>query len=159
MNWLNYRDRIGALLMLVFSLGYLSQIDNIRLLPFLQGGAFTPRTLPYVLAGLGIILSLLLLFKKPPADDDGITHWKQLHLGQAFLLCLAMVIYGLTVRPLGFVFTTTLFLIAGFIIMGERNWKILLGASLPIAFSFWYLMDQVLNISIQAMPAFLGGGG
>lgn len=156
MNWLNNRDRIGALLMLVFSLAYLSQVGNIRLLPFLQDAAFNPRTLPYVLAGLGIILSIIMLFQAPKTDA-GIGSWKALSFGRAALLCLAMVVYGLGVRPLGFVFMTTLFLVAGFLIMGERNWKVIVGASFPIALFFWYLMDQILGISLQAMPELLGG--
>lgn len=156
MNWLNNRDRIGALLMLVFSVAYLSQVGNIRLLPFLQDAAFSPRTLPYVLAGLGIMLSLIMLFQAPK-DDPGVGAWKALSFGRGALLCLAMIAYGFGVRPLGFVFMTTLFLIFGFMTMGERNWKIILGASLPISLFFWYLMDQIIGISLQAMPEFLGG--
>ncbi len=155
MHWLHNRDRIGALLMLVISIAYFAQIDSIRLLPFLQDATFTPRTLPHVLSIIGIILSLLLLFK-PVTKDEAQAGLQKLGLGRAVLLCVVMIIYGFSVRPLGFVFTTTLFLVAGFLIMGERRWKLILIASLPIAFSFWYLMDQILDISIQAMPEWFG---
>ena len=111
------RDRIGALLLLAFSIFYWTRIDDIRLLPFQADAAFTGRTAPEVLAVLGIVLSLALLVKR----GGGRIEAKGYQWGTAALICLLMIAYGLTVRPAGFLLSTSLFLAGGFFILGERR--------------------------------------
>ena len=48
------KDRIGALFMLAFSLGYGLMATRIALLPFQRSQAFTAQTMPEALAILGI---------------------------------------------------------------------------------------------------------
>ena len=57
-----------------------------------------------------------------------------------------MLGYGLLMNPLGFVLATTVFLLAGFVILGERRRVVLL--FLPIAFSvfFYLLMTEGLGL-------------
>jgi len=146
------RDRIGALLLLAFSIFYWSSIDDIRLLPFQAGAAFTGRTAPEVLAVLGVAFSVVLLLK--PGSNARIEA-KGYRWGTAGLICLLMVAYGLTVRPAGFLISTSLFLGFGFFILGERRWLVLLGASVPLVVLFWLLMTQVLHVYIAALPEFM----
>jgi putative tricarboxylic transport membrane protein len=75
--------------------------------------------------------------------------------GTAGLICALMVAYGLTVRPAGFLISTSLFLAIGFFILGERRWLVLLGVSVPLVVLFWLLMTQVLNVYIAALPEFM----
>lgn len=150
-NMLN-RDRIGALLLLALTVGYGGLSLRIPLLPFQAQAAFTARTVPEALTVLGVVLCLILLFK--PGDDapGGVAGFQWTKAGA---LCVVMVIYGLSVRPAGFLLSTSLFLIAGFLIMGERRWLLILGASIPVVVFFWVLMTQLLGVFIEPWPQFM----
>jgi putative tricarboxylic transport membrane protein len=147
------KDRLGALLLLAFSAGYGALTFEIPLLPFQAQAAFTARTMPEALSVLGILLALLLLLR--PGGDQmpavGGYRW-----GRAALICLLMVAYGLTMRPGGFLIATSLFLIGGMAVLGERRVPVLFGASVPIVVFFWALMTQVLAVHIEPWPAFGG---
>ena len=147
------RDRIGALIMLAFSIGYGVMIFRIPLLPFQAQAAFTARTMPQALALLGVALSLILLFK----PDSGETAAKvaELKWKTAAALCALMVFYGFTIRSLGFLISTNVFLIGSFLVLGERRAWIILVASLPIVVFFWVLMTQFLGVYIAPWPEFL----
>jgi len=150
------RDRIGALLLLAFSLAYGALSYQIPLLPFQAQAAFTAQTMPEALAVLGVVLSLTLLLKPSSAEGPQVAGFKW---GQAALVCALMVAYGFAVRPGGFLVSTSLFLIGGFLILGERRWLLILGASVPVVVFFWVLMTQVLGVFIEPWPEFLRGLG
>lgn len=137
--------------MLAFCIGYFFLVYRIPLLPFQANQAFTARTMPQALSILGIVLSLLLIVKP---SSDARPQVEGFHWLQGVLICVTMVAYGLTVRPMGFLITTTLFLIAGFTILGERRWWIILFASVPIVVFFWVLMAQVLGVYVAPWPEF-----
>ena len=149
------RDRIGALIMLAFSIGYGVMIFRIPLLPFQAQAAFTARTMPQALSVLGVALALFLLFK-PATGNDGAKvaglKWKT-----AAALCALMVFYGFTIRSLGFLISTNIFLIGSILILGERRAWIILAASVPIVVFFWVLMTQFLGVYIAPWPEFLTG--
>ncbi|MGB0697306.1 MAG: tripartite tricarboxylate transporter TctB family protein [Rhodospirillaceae bacterium] len=148
------KDRIGALAILAFAVGYGALTFNIHLLPFQANSAFTARTMPFFLTLFAIGLSLAILLR--PSDlsmpDVKGFQWKR-----GLLVCIVMLAYGFLVRPLGFITATTLFLMAGYLILGERRPVILIAASLPIVVAFWALMTQVLDVFIEPFPSFLAG--
>ena len=146
------RDRIGALLMLAFSLGYGALSFRIPLLPFQAEAAFTARTMPQALTVLGAVLSLVLLLKP---GGGGFASAPDFRWGRVGLLCALMVFYGFGVRPLGFLISTGLFLIGGFVVLGERRLWLILAASLPPVVLFWALMTQVLGVFIEPWPELL----
>ena len=152
------KDRIGALILLVFcaAFGWLSQ--DITLLPFQANQAFTARTMPEALSVLGVVLALLLLIQ-PGSDEQPSFSGYRWGVGLAFLGL--MVLYGFGVRPMGFLISTTLFLIAGFMLLGERRVWMLLGASIPLVVAFWALMAKVLEVYVAPWPNLnaLGLGG
>ena len=45
---------------------------------------------------------------------------------------MLMILYGLTIKSVGFLVSTTVFLLAGFLILGERRPLVLAVASLPV---------------------------
>lgn len=146
------KDRLGGLLLLAFSIFYWWKISDIRLLPFQAHQAFTPRTLPEVLAVMGVLLSsLIILF---PARRDRFSlenlNWS---LGLAFLVLMS--VYGLTVRPLGFLLSTSMFLMIGFAMLGERSMIKLLLVSVPLVVAFWALMNFGLSVFVEPLPTFL----
>ena len=146
------KDRIGGVLLLIFSLFYWWKISDIRLLPFQANQAFTPRTIPEVLAYLGIGLSILIIVFPSNREQVNISqlNWP---LGLAFLALMS--VYGFTVRPLGFLLSTSLFLMAGFFMLGERKVLKLLLVSVPLVVAFWTLMNFGLSVFIEPLPVFL----
>jgi putative tricarboxylic transport membrane protein len=148
------KDRIGALLLLAFCLGYGAMTFQIPLLPFQAQAAFTAKTMPQALTVMGVVLALVLLVKPGTQDKPQVAGF---HWGRAAAICVLMVAYGLTVRPGGFLISTSLFLIGGFWILGERRPLLLIGASVPIVVAFWALMTQLLDVFIEPWPSFFGG--
>ena len=60
-----------------------------------------------------------------------------------------------TGRPLGFLLSTSLFLMLGFAILGERRPLTLILAAVPLVVAFWVLMTQGLEVFIEPWPEFL----
>lgn len=145
-------DRIGALLLLMFSVAYGSLIYDIPLLAFQAQAAFTARTMPQALAILGTVLALVLLIKPSSDAKPEITGfmWKR-----AGLVCVLMVIYGLTIRSGGFLISTSVFLMGGFLILGERRPLMIVLSAVPVVVFFWVLMSQFLGVYVAPWPEFL----
>jgi len=140
------KTRIGGLTFLLLSIAYGYSATAIPLFPGEEAEPVSARTLPYFLAVLGCALSLfLLLFGR---DGDGVDDGANADLDWrlAASLLLLMIAYGLALEWLGFLVATTLFLIVGFWMLGERRPKILLAVSVPFTVGFWLLLTQALDI-------------
>ncbi|MEM6441325.1 MAG: tripartite tricarboxylate transporter TctB family protein [Pseudomonadota bacterium] len=148
------KDRIGALLLLAFCCGYWVLTYQIRMLPFQAASAFNAQTMPEALAVLGVALCLALLVFPGSSEAPNVAGFKW---GLGLVMIALMVAYGLTLRPLGFLASTTLFLIGGYVALGERNPLMLLLASVPVVFGFWALMTWGLDIYVAPLPALLTG--
>lgn len=132
------------------------------LAPFMRRNPIWPSTFPKVLSILGIVASLIILFGLEKAaanasDNDNKLRLGDLHIGQAALLLTLMVVYALCLRPAGFMLSTSLFLILGSFILGERKWHIMLPVSIVAAFIVWYLVQEVLGIYMRPLPVMFGG--
>ncbi|UPQ86837.1 tripartite tricarboxylate transporter TctB family protein [Vibrio sinaloensis] len=141
------RDRVGAMIFLIVCLCYGYQTTQIPLFPGDEYEPFTARTLPTILTFIGIGLSLLLLVMGQPDVKSGAVmgfNWKLL-IG--FLSLMAL--YGVGLTYIGFVLATSLFLLAGFYLLGERRKKVLLGASFPFVLAFYLLLTQGLDIYLE----------
>ncbi len=157
-------DRWIALILLGICLAYgyaawFTMDDGLA--PFMKRNPIWPSTFPKVLSVLGIIAcSIILLgFEKTEAKEADIDYRRlgEYHLGQALLLLALMAIYALCLRPLGFLISTSAFLILGSYILGERKWHIMLPVALIATLVVWYLVQQVLGIYMRPLPGFLGG--
>lgn len=156
------KDRIGALFFLVLSLFYGLMTFSIPLNEMAKTAVFTARTVPLTLAVCGIIISLLILIL-PSSDADGkntlIKTFRGFEWKRAGLLLVLMVVYGLIIKPAGFIISTILFLIVGFRILGEKRVKILLLASIPFVVVFWFLLNKILGIYLEPGRLFFFLGG
>lgn len=150
------KDRIGALLLLVFCAAYWMLAYDIRMLPFQRTQAFNAQTMPIALGVLGTALALLLLIF--PGSNERVDV-KGYRFGTGAIMLVLMTIYGFTIRTLGFIPSTTLFLMAGYWVLGEKRPLVLILASLPLVVAFWVLMTQGLDIYVAPFPSFLEGGG
>ncbi|EKO3827834.1 tripartite tricarboxylate transporter TctB family protein [Vibrio harveyi] len=141
------RDRVGAMIFLLFCLCYGYQTTQIPLFPGDEYEPFTARTLPTILTYVGIGLTLMLLVAGQPDKQSGAVmsfNWKLLI---AFLVLMAL--YGLGLTYIGFVLATGLFLLAGFYLLGERRKSVLFGASFPFVIAFYLLLTQGLDIYLE----------
>jgi putative tricarboxylic transport membrane protein len=131
--------------------------------PILQRNPIWPSTFPKILTVLGILVGLIVLFTPKPATGDAapkdgtidISRLGDYHIGQALGLLVLMVVYALTLRPLGFVGSTIGFLVIGSLILGERKLHILIPVAVVAAGSIWYLVQEVLGIFLRPWPGFL----
>ena len=148
------KERIGALFFLVVSITYGYFATEIKLYPGDELDPMTAQTLPYVLAGMGIVLSLILIVS---GDHKAIkSTGAQLNWKPVILLMLLTLFYGLSLDWLGFLISTTVFLIAGFRILGEKRIKVLLLVEVPFVFIFWFCLTQLLDIYLA--PGRIFGG-
>lgn len=150
------RDAGAALGFLAFSIAYGWQATMIDMFPGQENEAFTPQTFPLALAVIGGVLALVQLFKslrEPPGEGES---WAGYDWTRVALLLLSMVVYGATFAWLGFLVSTTLFLVAGYLILGERRLIVLGSASILVTVGFWLIMTRLLGIYLAPGELFRG---
>lgn len=145
------REKVGALVMLLFSISYGLIATKIPLTFLAQQETFTARTMPYALAVAGIILCLAILVS-PTVDPSGKASLSEETAGMdwstAILLVIAMFVFGLSMKWLGFIISSIIFLMAGFYILGERRVKRMLFGAIPLVFALWVIMSLLLGVYI-----------
>ena len=162
-------DRWIALIFVTFCCiyGYAAFFTMDQLLPpFMQRNPVWPSTFPKVLSVLGIGIGLIVLFNVEKSDADekelGATdiNYRRLgdyKIGQALVLLTLMVAYALCLRPLGFLFSTTAFLVLGSVTLGERKWHVMIPVAALATLFVCYLVQEVLGIFLRPFPFFWGG--
>lgn len=105
-SYLLRKDRIGATLIFIFSAVYLGLSQEIAMQSVVAGSAFTPRTLPQLLAVLSLILCAVIVLKPTPG---GRLFTQRRHWGKLALFVGLMSGYGLLLRPAGFMLASILF--------------------------------------------------
>ncbi len=156
-------DKWIAAIFLVIAIVYGYASWTYPLLPFERNMSFLPNTMPLALSGLGIFLSLLIILSpKPAADAEGdalgnldLGKLREYKLGQALALIAAMIFYALALRPVGFIASTTLFLVGSAWILGERKLLLMISVSLIGAVGIWYLVQELLGIFLRPLPWFI----
>ena len=158
-------NRWVALGLLAFSSGYGYLAFTYRILPFERFLAMKPNTLPLGLAVAGMICSIALLLM--PEDQDPESGEEKTVLGsdhkylespgdyewgKGVALLVLAVVYALSLRQAGFLLSTSMFLIIGGVMLGERKYWILVPVSCFASFLVWYLVDEVLTIFMRPLP-------
>jgi len=145
------REKVGALVMLLFSIAYGIGALNIPLTFLAQQEVFNSRTMPIALSILGIIFSLTMLIL-PTIDESGKATLSEITKGmdwkRTILLIILMTIYGLVMKWIGFILASILFLIAGYRVLGEKRIHVLLLASIPLVIVLWAIMSLLLGVYI-----------
>lgn len=156
-------DKWIAVVFLVIALVYGYTAFTYPLLPFERYMVFLPNTMPMVLSGLGILLSLIIILTSGKAADGGgealdgidISLLRNGKVGQALGLIVAMTLYALALRPVGFIASTTLFLFATGWILGERKLHVMILSALVGAGVIWWLVQEALGIFLRPLPWFM----
>ena len=145
------REKVGALVMLCFSIAYGLLATKIPLTFLSRQETFTARTMPYALAVMGSLLSFAILVL-PTGDPSGKNSLREETRGMdwstAIKLVLLMMAFGMTMKWLGFILASIIFLLAGFWILGERRVKRMLFAAIPLVFVLWGIMSVLLGVYI-----------
>ena len=144
-------EKIGALLILMFSIAYGAIATRLPLSFLAQQEVFTSRTLPYILAIIGGLLSIGILVL-PTVDPEGKKKWLDITRGmdwkRAVALILSMTGYGLVMPWIGFILSSIFFLIIGFVILGETSKKKIIISAVFLVFVLWAVMSFLLGVYI-----------
>lgn len=156
-------DRWIAFILLGFCLiyGYTAWVTmDASLAPFMKRNPIWPSTFPKLLSVIGAGTCLIILFGvekgEPKVADIDYRRLHEYKLGQAIMLLALMVAYALCLRPVGFIGSTTGFLIIGSFILGERKWHIMVPVAVIATMFVWYLVQQVLGIYLRPFPMMFG---
>ena len=147
-------DRVVALFILALSVSYGVLSWQYPLLPFEKQVPFRPNTMPLGLSVISVILSLSVLLY--PGGESGLSEeakgWREFDWLSASAIIGLMILYAGTLRPLGYILSTTLFLTCSSATLGERRFSILLPLSLLSSFITWYLVQEVLGVFLRPWP-------
>ena len=152
MYFFDHKDRLGAFILLVFSLIYLRSSMDIPLDPFDLEVGFTSRSLPIFLSVSAIFISILLVFfsvfdsdAKPVSDELSHIGWKPM-----LALILLMAVYVTTFNYLGFVLASALFLQIAFMLLGERRLLLSVCVSLGLILLLWFILTQIFGLYLDS---------
>ena len=149
-------DRIVALCILAFSFAYGVLAWQYPLLPFEKHTPFRPNTVPLGLAAIAMVLSFATLIW--PGSSSGLSDdargWRSFHWHTAASIVLLMVVYAVTISPLGYIGSTSLFLVGAAVTMGERRFYTLAVVALLASFLTWFLVQGLLGVFLRPWPVF-----
>ena len=161
-------NRAVALALLGFSSGYGYLAYFYHLLPFEKFLAVRPNTMPIGLAIAGIICSLVILIqpKVPEVEVEGdgtvnrpdaeyLQNPQNFNWGQGIGLLVLAGVYAVSLHALGFLFSTSAFLVLGGILLGERRYTFLIPIAITASVLVWYLVDEVLTIFLRPWPSWI----
>ena len=136
--------KIISLLFFIFSAFYLYTAYQIRVFSFDEDAAFNAKTFPIYLGYFGMFIAALKIVLLEKASEE--VDQKFLNYKKTLVLVLIMIIYGLTIRPVGFFLSTSLFLISSYYFLGERRWLRMFMLSFPFVAIFMFLIHGLLDI-------------
>ncbi|PLY05860.1 MAG: tripartite tricarboxylate transporter TctB family protein [Arcobacter sp.] len=146
------KNSIGSIFFLAFSSFYFFNVFSIKKMPGSQFEVMTASTFPFYIGLGGIIISILILilsFVKKDNDFLTMNYLKNLDFKTTISFVLAMIFYGFTIRPLGFIISTMIFLGIGFLLLKEKNIKRILLISCGVSVGFYLLLNNVLGVYID----------
>ncbi len=146
------KNAIGSIFFLAFSSFYFFNVFSIKKMPGSHFEVMTASTFPFYIGLGGIIISILILvlsFVKK--DDDFLTfeYLRKLDFKTTIYFVLAMIFYGFTIRTLGFIISTIIFLTIGFLLLKEKNIKRILLISSGVSIGFYLLLNNILGVYID----------
>jgi hypothetical protein len=114
-----------------------------------------PAFFPTVLGGLLAFIGVLVLLKglAPGGEDDHLV--EQFHIGPLAWVLGSVIVFGATLRWLGFVVSMVILVIISSMASHEMKWKEVIALSIGMAI-FTYLVFIVgLKMTIPVLPAFM----
>jgi putative tricarboxylic transport membrane protein len=151
------RDSVAAIFLFIVFAAYGQQALQIQMFPGQELEPFKPRTMPVALAVAGMLLCIIHLLQTLRIQSADAFTWSAYDWRRAATLCIVMLGYGYAFTPLGFIVATTLFLLAGFLTLGERRIPVLILLPVVFTLSFWGVMTQLLGLYLAPGDWWPGG--
>lgn len=119
--------------------------------PFGPNGLSSPRSIPLATTATMVISAALVLFKTARLPlDRAETISKDILPPVVLVFAVFLVLYGIVLRPLGFLPTSALFLIASVKILAKRSWIWTLTVSLVSLMVIWLIFRIVFSVLMPA---------
>ncbi len=152
MRFIDNKDRLGSLLILAFSIIYLRYALVLPLDPTAGVESFTPRTLPIGLSVSAILCALLQisLSARQGAENRVSSAVQRFAWTPTLLLIATMAVYVAVFEFLGFAFSSFLFLLSGFLILGERRFLLSAGVAASLVLFLWAILTQLFGLYLDA---------
>ncbi len=155
------KTRAGNLLLLVFAIGYLKAGFDVPIDTTFGDETVNSRTLPIFLALATIACALLqlilpLLGLKPEALDTEnsnerfLVNLKTANWRQVLNLLLLMFVYALSFEYLGFFLGGVCFLFCGFLLLGEKQYRVAALLSIGLVGSMWLALTQLFGLFLDS---------
>jgi len=113
-----------------------------------------PGFLPFGLAIILIALSLALILGSWKKESDSVPFWPKRGWLRPLVGVGIFLLYALTLGPLGFIFTTFLFLILWMWIIERIRWVTILTISVGVTGVLYFIFEYFLEVPLPA--GFLG---
>lgn len=146
------KNAVGSIFFLIFSSFYFFNVFNIKKMPGSQFEVMTASTFPFYIGLSGIIISFLILilsFINKDKDFLNLKYLKSLDFKTTIKFVFIMIFYGFTIRPLGFILSTIIFLVIGFILLKEKSVKTILLISFGVSIGFYVLLNNILGVYLE----------
>ena len=119
--------------------------------PFGSNGLSSPRSIPLATTAVMAVAAALILVRTVRLPRDRAeTLLKDIVPPVALLFAAFLVLYGVVLRPLGFLPTSALFLIAAIKILAKRGWGWTLSVSLGSLLVIWLIFRIVFSVLMPA---------
>jgi putative tricarboxylic transport membrane protein len=119
-------------------------------MPVSQFEVMTASTFPYYLgiSRIAISIFMLVLSLKNKHDENlSLVYIKTLDFKTTFYF--GYVFYTYTIRSLGFIISTIIFLSIGFILLKEKNLKKVMIIFVGVSVGFYILLNNILGVYID----------
>lgn len=140
-------------------LGIVYAIATFMLPEAALGRPHEPKIFPAILAFFLIIFGAILFIKEFKAQQEekkkygGISKMSAKYAGQMVLTIANGVLYTIMFAPLGYVFSTIIFLVFQFLIFGGiKNLKYGLIISIVFALAIYFIFNNLLGVILPSSP-------
>ncbi|WP_072679631.1 tripartite tricarboxylate transporter TctB family protein [Arcobacter sp. LA11] len=154
------KNTIGSIFFLVFSIFYFISVFDIKKMPGAEFETMTAATFPFYVGITGILISILMIVlpiilknKEEVSDVITMSYLKTLDFKTTSYFIAVMIFYGFTIRSLGFILSTIIFLALGFLLLKERNLKRIFLVSVGVSVGFYLILNNLLGVYID--PGFI----
>lgn len=114
----------------------------------LATGTIDSYVFPMVLGVVLLLLSVVLYLQGAGKQKSDGRMLEGTNVPLLIKFMAAVVGYSVAMAPLGFVISTTLFLLVGMLLLGVRKWIVLAGVSLAFSFGVYSLFVLVLKVPL-----------
>jgi len=144
----NVYSKSASLALLALAVGYGVFAREIPLDFWSLEEPINARTLPYLLAITGTILALVLSVLSFMPDNANVptekipstqsSDWRSL-----CLMLVLMAAFAISIELMGFVLSSIMLLMIGFVLMGSRSPRKILLIAIPLVLLIWLILDAL----------------